>query len=114
MKPGTGREALVVVAVIAAATVPFLPALTAGFVIDDHVEVERNLNVTGAWDWHRILLSDVSAGAGRRASGLYRPVLTLAYRLIAAPVGIRPVSYHIASLLISAAEVALGYAVLRA
>ena len=84
-----------------------------GFAFDDSIDLLQNRFVTGRFDIAGIFTSEYFGGYGHLASGHYRPLLNLTYKLIEVLFGLRPAAYHILSLLAFAAIVALTVALVQ-
>lgn len=90
----------------------YAPAAWNGFALDDGVDLLQNRFVTGPLDVAGIFSSDYYGGWGHMATGHYRPLVNLTYKLLASPFGLRPGPYHVFNIaafaLIAALVVVLG------
>lgn len=84
----------------------YLPALSAGFVRDDHELVEANAFLRDTGHLGRLMVSDFWEQAGG-VSGLWRPLVTLSYWLNGRLGDWQPGPFHAANLLAHAAATAL-------
>jgi tetratricopeptide (TPR) repeat protein len=87
--------------VVTAATVPFLPILANGFVLDDHYLIEANPQLA---DPLASFFEPVSMGA--KSSNYYRPLSLLWWYLLRAVLGLGATGFHASNLLLHAASAA--------
>jgi len=82
-----------------------------GFAFDDKTDLLENRLVTGPLEIGRIFTTEYYGGWGHMASGHYRPLLNMTYKLVAALFGLRPIAYHILNAALFAAIVALSVSI---
>jgi Flp pilus assembly protein TadD len=95
--------------VLLAAVVPFAPALTGGFVFDDHPAIVKNPRVTNGSIASARALRDLFAGGSywREEEVGYRPLATLSFRAERALFGERAWGFHATNLALHAANALL-------
>src|SRR5262245_21631922 len=86
----------------ALAAILYAPAAWNGFALDDRTDLLENRFVTGRLDLRGIFTSDYYGGWGYLASGHYRPLLVLTYKLASMPFGLTPVPYHVLNVVVFA------------
>lgn len=102
-----GRGALALLLVLAAAWLPFLPLLGAGFAFDDRAQIFANEAVQRgdlSLAWSRGYWANVAGASETFVAGgdLYRPLTTSSLLLAHVLHGDRPLGYHVENLLIHA------------
>lgn len=91
----------------------YLPATRNGFALDDTIDLIENRFVTGPLDLGGIFSSEYYGGWGHMASGHYRPLLNLTYKLVASLFGVKPAPFHLLNVLLFALLVALTVDLVR-
>jgi hypothetical protein len=88
---------------------PFAPAVTGGFVHDDHRQIAGNPLLQDLRRLPSLWATDVWAGVGS-ASSWYRPLMMSSFALDHAFFGLSPFAMHAVSLVLHAALVVLCFA----
>ena len=102
---------LLVTALVACATLPYLNILFNGFVHDDDFQVVQNPYVRSFQYLKAIFTSHVwSFQGGPTVINYYRPMMTLGYLLTYRIFGLRPYGFHLVSLFLHALVVCLVFA----
>jgi len=91
---------LLIAALVACATLPYLNILFNGFVYDDDTQVVLNPYVRSLRYLKEILTTNVWSFAGGDATNYYRPVMTLGYLVCYHVFGLRAYGFHLVSLLL--------------
>lgn len=89
------------------ATLPYLNSLPNGFVYDDDTQVLANPYIRNFSHLREIFTKSVWSYLGdyRSTTNYYRPVMTLGYLACNSIFGLRPLGFHLASLILNAAVV---------
>ncbi len=101
---------LLVAALLACATLPYLNILFNGFVYDDDTQLLRNPYVRSFQHLKEIFTTNVWSFAGTTVSNYYRPMMTLGYLISYKIFGLRPYGFHLVSLLLHTLVVCLVFA----
>ncbi len=102
---------LLVAALLACATLPYLNILFNGFVYDDEFQLVRNPYVRSFRHLKEIFTTNVWSFLGPAGgSNYYRPMMTLGYLISYKIFGMRPYGFHLVSLLLHALVVCLVFA----
>ncbi len=101
---------LLVAALLACATLPYLNILFNGFVYDDDTQLVQNPYVRSFRHLKEIFTTDVWSFAGTTVTNYYRPMMTLGYLVGYKIFGLRPYGFHVVSLLLHAFVVCLVFA----
>jgi len=101
---------LLVAALLACATLPYLNILFNGFVHDDDFQLVRNPYVRSFRHLKEIFTTNVWSFLGPAVSNYYRPMMTLGYLITYKIFGLRPYGFHLVSLLLHALVVCLVFA----
>ena len=88
-------------------------AIGNGFALDDKTDLLQNRFVTGPFDPVGIFTTEYFGGLGHLASGHYRPLLVLTYKMIAGEFGLRPMAFHLFNVLVFALIVTLTVLLVR-
>lgn len=80
--------------ILVLAALAYAPAMPGGFVYDDHRLVERNPLLTDG-SLADVFTTDLAGGRGWQ---IYRPLVTLSFRIDHAWFGLRPIAFHLVSL----------------
>ena len=104
---------LLVAALLACATLPYLNILFNGFVHDDDFQLVRNPYIRSFQHLKKIFTASVWAFQGTTISNYYRPMMTLGYLICYKIFGLRPYGYHLVSLLLHALVVCLVFALTK-
>ena len=103
---------LLILAVLACATLPYLNMLGNGFVYDDHSQVTNNPYVQGFSHLKEIFTTTVWSYVGAQGvTNYYRPMMTFGYLVCYRLFGPLAYGFHLASLLLHVAIVGLVFAV---
>lgn len=106
------RHWLYPVLLVLAAFLSFSPALLAGFVYDDHFEIEVNPYIKDFSHIKTLLTKDTWYFSPGTISNNYRPVHMLTYLLIHSLFGLSPFAFHMAHLLMNVSCVLLLWRIL--
>jgi tetratricopeptide (TPR) repeat protein len=99
---------------LAVALLPYLTALTFGFVYDDRVAIEENSHLRAWPGFGRIFLSDVWTLSSLSArSNYYRPMFLLAYFGIFQVAGAAPAVFHLVNILFHAGATGMVFVLSR-
>jgi len=101
---------LLVAALLACATLPYLNILFNGFVHDDDFQLVRNPYVRSFRHLKEIFTTNVWSFLGPAVSNYYRPMMTLGYLITYKIFGLRPYGFHLVSLMLHALVVCLVFA----
>jgi tetratricopeptide (TPR) repeat protein len=101
---------LLVAALLACATLPYLNILFNGFVHDDDFQLVRNPYIRSFQHLKEIFTANVWSFQGPTVSNYYRPMMTLGYLISYKIFGLRPYGFHLVSLLLHALVVCLVFA----
>jgi tetratricopeptide (TPR) repeat protein len=104
---------LLVAALLACATLPYLNILVNGFVFDDDLQLVRNPYVRSFQHLKEIFTASVWSFRGVTVSNYYRPMMTLGYLLGYKIFGLRPYGFHLVSLSLHALVVCLVFALTK-
>jgi tetratricopeptide (TPR) repeat protein len=104
---------LLVAALLACATLPYLNILVNGFVFDDDLQLVRNPYVRSFQHLKKIFTANVWSFRGVTRSNYYRPIMTLGYLIGYKILGLRPYGFHLVSLLLHALVVCLVFALTK-
>jgi Flp pilus assembly protein TadD len=108
-RPGRAR-ALLITALVACATLPYLNILFNGFVYDDDNQVMQNPYVRSFRYLKEIFTTNVwSFGGVRAVTNYYRPMMTLGYLVCYRLFGMRAYGFHLVSLLLHVLVVCLVF-----
>src|SRR5688572_7221927 len=113
--PNDSRRTWQLVAlVVAAAVLPYLPALDYGFVYDDHLVIEENPYFRIGISLRQVFTSDIWSltGQGSR-SNYYRPMFFLAYEGVFSAAGAAPWAFHLLNFFFHAATTVLVFMLTR-
>jgi tetratricopeptide (TPR) repeat protein len=102
-------RALLVAALVACATLPYLNILFNGFVYDDDTQLVRNPYVRSFRYLKEILTTNVWSFAGGIPSNYYRPMMTLGYLACYKLFGMQAYGFHLFSLLLHVLVVCLVF-----
>jgi len=103
-------RALLIAALVAFATLPYLNALFNGFVYDDDNQVLKNPYIRSFHYLKQIFTTNVWSFAGESAvTNYYRPIMTLGYVICYRLFGMRAYGFHLFSLLLHVLVVCLVY-----
>jgi len=100
---------LLITALVACATLPYLNILVNGFVYDDDAQVMQNPYVRSFRYLKEIFTSNVWSFSGVTVSNYYRPVMTLGYLVCYKLFGMRAYGFHLVSLLLHVLIVCLVF-----
>jgi len=100
---------LLIVAVVACASLPYLNILFNGFVYDDDNQLVRNIYVRSFRYLKQIFTTNVWSFQGVTVSNYYRPLMTLGYLLCYKVFGMRAYGFHLVSLLLHVLAVCLVF-----
>jgi len=104
------RGAIVLVAaLLACATLPYLGILFNGFVYDDDFQIVQNPYIRSFQHVKKIFTANVWSFEGPAVSNYYRPMMTLGYLLCYKIFGLHPYGFHLVSLLLHALIVCLVF-----
>jgi len=104
---------LLVAALLACATLPYLNILFNGFVYDDNAQVVNSAYVRSFQHLKEIFSANVWSFQGPTVSNYYRPMMTLGYLISYKIFGLRPYGFHLVSLLLHAIVVGLLFALTK-
>jgi tetratricopeptide (TPR) repeat protein len=104
---------LLVAALLACATLPYLNILFNGFVYDDDVLIVQNPYVRSLQHLKEIFAANVWSFQGPTVSNYYRPLVTLGFLTSYKIFGLRPYGFHLVSLLLHAVVVCLVFALTK-
>jgi hypothetical protein len=107
------RDRVFAALVAAVAAAAFLPALSFGFVYDDHRFLAENDNLTGASVVWRAFADPACQTADATYAGLWRPLRTLSFALDRALFGQRAWGPHAVNVVLHSAAAAALFALLR-
>src|SRR5574338_477398 len=96
------RQRLYPLLLILAAFVSFAPALVAGFVYDDHFQIEGNPYIKDFSHIKILLTKDIWYFSPSTNSNNYRPVHMLTYLVVHSLFGLSPFAFHMTNLLLNA------------
>jgi Flp pilus assembly protein TadD len=102
-------RALLITALVACATLPYLNILVNGFVYDDDVQVKRNPYIRSFHYLKEIFTSNAWSYLGGHGSNYYRPMMTLGYLLCYKLFGLKAYGFHLDSLLLHVLVVCLVF-----
>jgi Flp pilus assembly protein TadD len=102
-----GARPLLIAAVVACATLPYLNILFNGFVYDDDSQVLQNPYVRSFQYLRRIFTTNVWSFTGVTVSNYYRPIMTLGYLICYKLFGMQAYGFHLVSLLLHVLAVCL-------
>jgi Flp pilus assembly protein TadD len=100
---------LVLAAVIACATLPYVNILYNGFVYDDETQVVHNPYIRSFRYLKEIFTTHVWSFMASAATNYYRPIMTLGYLFCYKLFGLRAYGFHLASLLLHVLVVCLVF-----
>ena len=100
---------LLIGALVACATLPYLNILFNGFVYDDGPQVVQNQYIRSFRYLKEILTTNVWSFAGESISNYYRPMMTLGYLVCYQVFGLRAYGFHLVSLLLHVLVVCLVF-----
>ena len=100
---------LLIAALVACATLPYLNILVNGFVYDDGNQVLKNPYVRSFRHLKEIFTTNVWSFTGVVASNYYRPMMTLGYLVCYRLFGMRAYGFHLVSLLLHVLIVCLVF-----
>jgi Tfp pilus assembly protein PilF len=100
---------VLIAALVACATLPYLNILVNGFVYDDDTQVMQNPYVRSFHYLKEIFTTNVLSFAGVTVSNYYRPMMTLGYLICYKLFGMRAYGFHLASLLLHVLIVCLVF-----
>ena len=103
-------RALLIVALVACATLPYLNILFNGFVYDDDTQLVENPYVRSFHYLKEIFTTNVWSFSGAAVSNYYRPMMTLGYLVCYKLFGMRAYGFHLVSLLLHVLVVCLVFA----
>lgn len=97
------------------AVIPYCNSLANGFVYDDDVQVLRNPLIRNFSHVGQIFTTSVFSyqGGAQGVTNYYRPLMTLGYLFCHAVFGFNPFGFHLVSVVLNAAVVALVFVVTR-
>jgi Flp pilus assembly protein TadD len=104
---------LLVAALLACATLPYLNVLFNGFVDDDTLQLVQNPYVRSFLHLKEIFTAEVWSFVGPTLSNYYRPMMTLGYLIGYKIFGMQPYGFHLVSLLLHALVVCLVFALTK-
>src|SRR5208283_1396362 len=104
-------QALLIAALVACATLPYLNILFNGFVYDDDTQVVLNPYLRSLRYLVKIFTTDVWSFAGETVSNYYRPIMTFGYLVCYQLFGLRAFGFHLVSLLLHVLTVGLVFVV---
>jgi tetratricopeptide (TPR) repeat protein len=102
-------RALLITALVACATLPYLNILINGFVYDDDAQVMQNPYVRSFRFMKEIFTTNVWSFMGVSVSNYYRPMMTLGYLICYKLFGMRAYGFHLVSLLLHVLIVCLVF-----
>ena len=102
-------RALLITALVACATLPYLNILFNGFVYDDDTQVMQNPYVRSFRYLKEIFTTNVWSFRGVAVSNYYRPMMTLGYLICYKLFGMRAYGFHLVSLLLHVLVVCLVF-----
>jgi tetratricopeptide (TPR) repeat protein len=106
----SGRaHTLLITALVACATLPYLNILFNGFVSDDDTQVMRNPYVRSFHYLKEIFATNVWSFAGYTVSNYYRPMMTFGYLVCYQLFGMQAYGFHLFSLLLHVLVVCLVF-----
>jgi tetratricopeptide (TPR) repeat protein len=100
---------LLITALVACATLPYLNILFNGFVDDDDSQVVLNPYIRSLQYLKEIFTTNVWSFLGATASNFYRPMMTLGYLVCYKLFGLQAYGFHLASLLLHVLIVCLVF-----
>jgi hypothetical protein len=106
------------IVVVVASVVAFIPAVTGGWIYDDHPLIQNNVHVHSFSEWPRWFVTDfwnISVELGRLGGRMlyWRPAVTATYALDWKLGGGAPVMFHITNLVLQAITSGLVFMALR-
>jgi tetratricopeptide (TPR) repeat protein len=101
---------LLIAALVACATLPYLNILVNGFVYDDNLQLVQNPYVRSLRYLKEIFATNVWSFATQSVTNYYRPMMTLGYLVCYKLFGLRPYGFHLFSLLLHVLVVCLVFA----
>jgi len=102
-------RALLITALVACATLPYLNILFNGFVYDDDTQLVKNPYIRSFQYLKEIFASNVWSFSGVTVSNYYRPMMTLGYLVCYRLFGLRAYGFHLVSLLLHVLAVCLVF-----
>ena len=109
LSTGRAGRALLITALAACATLPYLNILVNGFVDDDHGQVMENPYIRSFQYLKEIFTTNVWSFTGVTAGNYYRPMMTLGYLVCYKLFGLRAYGFHLVSLLLHVLVVCLVF-----
>lgn len=100
-------RAIAAILLAALAVAIYARGVANGFALDDRTDLLENRFVTGPLDVTGIFTSEYYGGWGYLASGHYRPLLNLTYKIVADLFGLRPLPFHLLNVVLFALLVGL-------
>lgn len=107
------RVRFLILAIVAAAAIPYLDVVPCTFVYDDHGIIEEAPlihSLGGAW---KLLTSDTWLAANQQPSGLYRPLTSVSFAINWALAGPSPAAFRIVNVLLHVLVSVLLFVTLR-
>ncbi|HEY5995932.1 MAG TPA: tetratricopeptide repeat protein, partial [Candidatus Deferrimicrobiaceae bacterium] len=104
-----GSEKLWFATVMLVSVAVYLNALPNGFVYDDHFQIEANGWIRDFSHVREIFSNPVWGFWGRGGNSYYRPLMHLAYAGIYRLSGLAPIGYHLANVLLHAANSGMAF-----
>jgi len=102
-------RALLITALVACATLPYLNILFNGFVYDDDTQVLNNSYIRSFRYLKEIFTTNVWSFRGAAVSNYYRPMMTLGYLICYKLFGMQAYGFHLVSLLLHVLVVCLVF-----